>query len=311
MAYNMHKTPNHRGFSLIEILVAITILAFLMLGVYSLVDNSAQTQMRVVEEDDRLLQMETAMARFELDYTHLYTPIYHSVPYTSSNQQDPGATTTNSFEPPQLSSLKKYKPTERFPAISKKGAPIPIIQQEDAQSMVVMTMVHQRKVENAKQSNYAWVKYSLRTMQPQADEEVNAEANQEWVRQYTADNPYAEFFDWDDVPEQVILKHIKKLEIKFYNKVREKYVDNIRDLNGELPRLMEVTLEWAEVNNIITTTARYFRVLWPEFDTKADDQELMKVYLEIHRRLEENKKAKNPDNNVDPNPADPPDPEGE
>ncbi len=282
---------NKNGFSLLEILVAITILALLMLGVYSLIDNSSMTQTRVVQEDDRLLQMETACSRFELDFSHLYTPLFFSVPYTPDQGQGPGANASNTFQPKELSGLKNFRPSEKFPAISKKGIPIPKIEQEDKDTIIFMTSIHQRKVQDAKQSNYAWVKYSLRTMEQKTDDPpINTDANQEWIRQYSADNPYSQNFNWDNIPTQVLLENVKQLSMQFYDKKKDKYVDNVKDLSGTLPRLLHLTVEWAEFNGTLNESQRYIRVNWPEFDTQADDQELMKAYYEIHKRNEENKK---------------------
>jgi prepilin-type N-terminal cleavage/methylation domain-containing protein len=69
---------NQRGFTLLEILIAITLLAFITLGVVSITEDATNTKDRTIEINKNNLQVETAMSRFEWDFSQIYSPLYFS-----------------------------------------------------------------------------------------------------------------------------------------------------------------------------------------------------------------------------------------
>jgi prepilin-type N-terminal cleavage/methylation domain-containing protein len=66
------------GFTLLEILIAITLLAFITLGVVNITENAALTMERTGEINKNNLQAETAFSRFEWDFSQIYSPLYFS-----------------------------------------------------------------------------------------------------------------------------------------------------------------------------------------------------------------------------------------
>ena len=70
------KLMSEKGFTLIEVLITIVILSFLMISVFSIIDNSTITKENITIEDRELIQIESALTRFELDFTQLYSPLF-------------------------------------------------------------------------------------------------------------------------------------------------------------------------------------------------------------------------------------------
>jgi prepilin-type N-terminal cleavage/methylation domain-containing protein len=289
---------NQAGFTLIEILVAITILSMLMIGVYSIIDNSTVMQEKVTKEDDIFLQLDTALNRVEQDFTHFYSPLYFSVQYVAN----PGEDAQNGGLPVELSDLKKFRPTERFPGISKRGQLVPAVINESKEEFIFLTFVNQRKMENAKESRYAWVRYSIENNENDGDMKV-------LVRQFTPDNLYSEQFDWDKAKKQILFSRLKNFTFLFWDAEKEKFVDrlNLVSRDQASPRLIQVKLEWYDHNKAILQEERTYRVLWPPFDALKDDQEYMTAL----------KKTAEGDSGQDPGavpgvaaPVDPPDTDG-
>jgi prepilin-type N-terminal cleavage/methylation domain-containing protein len=76
--FNLTSVSNDRGFTLIEILIAITIMAFMTMGVVSITQNAADTMDRTTVLNKNNLQIETALSRFEWDFSQIYSPMYFS-----------------------------------------------------------------------------------------------------------------------------------------------------------------------------------------------------------------------------------------
>lgn len=266
---------NQKGFTLFEILIATGILAFLSLGINSIVSSSADTKDEVTKEDRQFLQIYTALNRIEIDFTQIYSPLYFTVKEKSLDQVEAEARAEGSdfdrdtYDNPGLS----YQGSEKYPAISRKGEPIGVIENEDKNTLVFPTMSNRRKIQNSKESRYAWVKYSLGNASESADGEEKR--GDDLIRNFTAIDPYSKEFDWENTESQVLLQNVKSIVFEFYDKSKEKWVDRLRDtgLDQETPRAMRVVLKWVNENNKEEEFVRVFRPLWPYFDTAADEKE--------------------------------------
>ena len=80
MSVSNPRGLHERGFTLIEILIAITILSFITIGVVTITENSMLTKDRTTQLNADNLQIETAMSRFEWDFSQIYSPMYFSSP---------------------------------------------------------------------------------------------------------------------------------------------------------------------------------------------------------------------------------------
>jgi len=266
-----HKKIIHSksGFTLIEVLIAITVLAFLMANIYTMVDGSTRQKEEVTTEDRETLMIEAALERFAIDFTQIYSPLYSSAKAKISNENQDSSKTSETETIP-------YSPSEKYPNISVNNHIVPVIESSDKTELIFMTTSNRRVLENSKQSRYSWVRYSIRSTK---EEPRNKEAPLELVRAVTTTNPYFKEFDWGNVKEYVLVRNLQKFSFEFWNPEREKFVDNIKmmDKFKETPRLVKIKLDWIDKSDAKLSVERTFRILWPYFDTEADEKEKLKA----------------------------------
>jgi len=103
------KVDNQAGFTLLEVLIAITILSLLMVSIYSVIENSTTTKDRIITEDRDKMQLEMAFARIETDLEYIYSPLYYE-----STQKEDTALYTKAFKkaPPGLGQAQDNQNSE-------------------------------------------------------------------------------------------------------------------------------------------------------------------------------------------------------
>ncbi len=259
---------NIRGFTLIEVLIAITVLAFLMANIYTMVENSTRMKEDVTLEDRETLMVEAALERFAIDFSQIYSPLYNSVKAKIATQ-DQEASEEKSTE------AIPYSPSERYPSISVNNHIIPTIESADKSELIFMTSSNRRVLENSKQSRYSWVRYSIRSSK---DEPRSKEASLELVRAVSTTNPYAKEFDWDKVKEYVLLKNIQKFNFEFWNPDRKKFVEDLKMMDDHKwsPRFVKIKILWLDKSQAKISSERSFRILAPFFDTIQDEKDKLK-----------------------------------
>ena len=261
---------NQSGFTILEVLLSTTILAFLMLGVNTIVSNSSKTKDDVTREDRAFLQIYTALNRFEVDFIQIYSPLYFTVKEKSldetAKERAEEEADRDTYDNPNLA----YQGSEKYPEISRKGEPIGVILNEDKNSLIFSTMSNRRKLQNSKESRFAWVKYSLGKVSD--NEELKGE---ELIRNFTALDPFSKEFDWKNTESQVLLQNVTSLTFWFYDKSKEKWVDRLSDTgaDSETPRAVRINIVWINDLGNEIEFERSFRPLWPYFDTLADEKD--------------------------------------
>ena len=252
---------NKKGFTLIEILISITILSFMSIAVFNIVNQSTDTQERVTKEDQELLEIESALKKLDYDFSQLFTPLYYSSPQEEegeSDQSDDGQDEYNSTNP-------TYSEHDYFDGTSKSGHPIPAIFYEKNTEFILFTFSNKRKFENSKESQYSWVRYYLST----SDENKNL---LQLNRQMKASDIYGSDLDWSKTPSYSLTNTIKKLEIFFWDLEKEEWVDSIPEKNKYFSPIIRVNLIWQDINGNENYIDRTFRILWPTFDTAEHDK---------------------------------------
>ncbi|WP_417334849.1 PulJ/GspJ family protein [Halobacteriovorax marinus] len=270
-----HIYKDQSGFTLIEVLIAITILSILMATMYTIVNNSTESKDKIIAEDRDALQLVTALDRMEQDFSQLYSPLYYSAKYQKKNDNGFAPRNLGSDEQDKTSNpLDSYEASERFPAISTSADIIPIIQNETKTDLIFMTTSNRRVLEDSKQSRYAWVKYALRSSSEDADERREG-AEYELTRAIETENIYNKEFDWKNVKEYPLLKDIKSFQFLFWNPKTEKFVDKLDQLttDKDTPRLIRIKLVWINSDNNEVEIDRTYRPLYPYFDTEKDEKE--------------------------------------
>lgn len=248
---------NQKGFTLIEVLIAIIILAFISLYAYKMIDENTDTKERVIAEDRDLMQTLTAMNRIEVDFNEFYSPLFSYSKQTVQNNNDPYKdTSTNS--------------NSLFEGKTKDGTPIPQVMSENKSTLIFLSLVNRRKVAESKESNFTWIKYSIK---PTQDEENRKNGGNDLVRQSISADPFAQNLNWDNAREQIILSNLKSFEFNFYDEKNKKYTNTLADLNENKNsiRLLKVNFTWVNRDGNEFKFEKIFRVLTPYFNTKQDD----------------------------------------
>ncbi len=291
--FNSTSVFNSRGFTLLEILIAITLLAFISIGVVQITENAFNTKDRTTEINKNNLQIETAMSRFEWDFSQIYSPLYFStqmnISFASGNNDANGDGIDDmTGQPvqniqqvsPELQNyyqqlITRFEQNQHFSGISKEGLPIPRFYFPEKNIFEFFTSSNRRKVENARQSFFAWVRYTL--AEPVEKPDTGVEKNsaipaglKSLVRYYTADDPY------DDkridpnsgvstIKAAVLLENVESLEFQFWDYQRRRWETSLRNIQqGEgLIRGVKIIISWYDSAGLKRSQTRIFRNHWP------------------------------------------------
>ena len=255
---------NNSGFTLVEVLIAILLLSFISLQTFRMIDNSTDTKENVLREDQILLQSLTAVSRLDSDISQLYSPLYA---YSKGNP----TTDPNAIYQENATSKGAYD------GKAKNGLIIPQFQSEDKSTLVFLTTSNRRKVSDAKESRFSWVRYSVRRTEKTDDESMDAKTanagQNELVRQTISTNIYSNDLNWTDVKAQVIMTQVKSVEFSFWDERSKKFVNSLLDLNENKNtiRLLKMDLVWVDENAHEQKVEKIYRILYPFFNTKLDD----------------------------------------
>lgn len=254
------------GFTLIEVLVAIAILSFISLATYQMIDTNTNTKEMVIREDEEIVSTLAAIARIDSDFSQIYTPLFYESKELPSSKAGNGS--------PYSEDLYS-NPNGSFLGRTKNGLVIPQFFSDDKTTVVFFTSASRRKFVNSKESRYAWVRYSLRATEsdPADDPDSKQKGLNELIRQvYTADIYHANI-DWSNLPSQVLMKNIKKLEFQFWDERAKKFTASLHDLNENkfIMRALKLGLSWVNRDGNDQEVSRIFRSLYPYFNTKKDD----------------------------------------
>lgn len=263
------RKNSQAGFTLIEVLIAITILAFLMVGVYTIITNSVATKDRVLKEDKSFVQVLRALNRLQSDVAQLWSPLYAHAKYNANEARVQAQAARTEFKP------STFKASERFPFETVTGKAAPAVVAEEKSEIIFFTASNRRKMQDSKQSRYAWVKYSLRKNDEVVSTETESKAGEyEWIRTFQNADLWNSQFSFDDSTPQVLLRGVKTLEFLYWDDRSEKFVDRLRDSSEpELLRILKVKVAWVGDDGIELEYERIMRPLWPHFDTKKDEEE--------------------------------------
>lgn len=290
---NSTSVSKEAGFTLLEILIAITLLAFITIGVVTVTENAFDTMDRTTEMNKNNLTIETALARFEWDFSQIYSPLYFSTalnlasadPYGSTNDANMDGRDDNTGQeikpttplPPQLQEYyqrlsQRFEMNQHFKGVSKEGLPIPRFYSPDKTVFEFFTSSNRRKIENTKQSHYAWVRYSLGDPLPKNDEEEKSanipQGLRTLVRYFSADDPY------DDkrmeptdgkIKAAVLLENVEGLEFQFWNPTSRKWESGLNTVPGgeSLLRGVRLIISYYDSAGNKKTVSRIYRNHWP------------------------------------------------
>ncbi len=273
---------SRQGFSLLEILIAITLLAFITLGVVNITDNAVVTMERTSDINKNNLQIETALSRLEWDFSQIYSPLYFSKPFTfaqnntTTNRESNNFSSNSNISQEYSNHLEllrnRFDQNQHFSGISSEGLPIPRFHSPEKDVFEFFTSSNRRKFENSKQSHFAWVKYAL--VNQESDDRIEKKENnippslKSFVRYFYSDDPYFEErldSQGDKIKGAVLLKNVESLEFQFWNPANKKWENSLRNIEqGEgLLRGLKLFITWYDDSGNKRKLEKIFRTLWP------------------------------------------------
>jgi len=276
---------NNKGFTLIEVLIAFTILGFITIGMFSITDNSIATKERVLTEDERYLNAKMAFDIIARDLNNIYSPLYFTLDEVNKGSLGVVTSKSNNAQS-QYSDLDKRSYSDTFPTKTLDKFIIPKIISEKSK-LTFLSAGHIRKIEDIKQSNYEWIEYSLDSKDKQYNIVRKVEAN-DIFEEDLFKNSHAE----------IVLENVKKLEFLFWNVKKKKFTDyrSLSSLEKNKWRAIQVKITWINSDEKEIEETRVYRPIWPQFDISSDWK----------KRLEIAEKNLNIDKNPVPGTVDPP-----
>ena len=289
------------GFTLIEVLISIALLAVLSLGIVNFSEFVINSSDKTIEEDKDFLQIETALARLEWDFSQIYTPLAFDILMNPSQMTPDEGEIYNQL-------IDIYQRNQRFSQISYEGLPVPIFENPEKDELIFLTTSNRRKIANSKQSRFAWVRYSLAPDEFENDEiavgetgnptEGNIEGGgNALVRQiYNTDIFSPNDIPWNDVKTQVLLRRVESFKFEFWNPQTQKFVENLDTIKNGVHRIygIKVSVSFFDVLGIERYTERIYRPLFPDFQPED-------IYKFLRARTNTNSNNNNNSNNSNNN----------
>jgi len=255
-----------QGFTLVEILVALTLMSMIMISIYSIVSNNIDTKDRVTKEDRDFLQIYLAIDRIEKDLSLLYSPLYFDTLPNANPDSGNNASPINESVPIPRGGTNIVN--DFFPQVSSKGRLVPLFQRTDKSQIAFFTSSNRRFVEGQKESHFQWVRYTL-----DKSEEDDVDGTERLYRQTINQNIYDPTLDLDKARSFLLLKGVKSLVFEYWEPKRERWIDRYDSQKDQPPKSIRLTLEWlgpdsAEDEPEIFT--RVIRPYFPKFNPTAD-----------------------------------------
>ncbi len=255
---------DNKGFTLIEILVALTIMSIMMLSIYDIVDGNIDIKERVVGEDREYLQVYTALSRIDKDLSLIYSPLYYD---TMTKPKAPNGAPPINDQQDQVANMMPSN--DFFQRASKRGHPIPIFERTSESEILFMTSANRRYIEGQKQSRYAWVKYFL-----DKGEEDDPKDTMRLYRQVISENIYDPNLDIDQARKTLLLTGVVSLNFLYWQADTQKWRDKYDFLRNRPPHSIKIVLEWNTKNMEEGEPQRIEQVIrpyWPIFDVEKTD----------------------------------------
>ena len=277
--HNADLLQDDNGFTLVEVIVSITIMSFLTLGMYSMIADGAATKDRITESDQGYLQIQMALNRIDLDLLQIYSPLYYSYIERGEEERSRNQTFSSSSS------------SESFPMETSNGHIVPLLSNRDKGQLMFFTSSNRRKIQDNKESRYTWIHYFLKEDRGQSEDNSPV-----LVRRSLSANPYHEdILQNTDFIEQKLLKNVTSLQFQYWDVRKEEFVDienmDPRDYFKTPLRAIKTIIVQTDIDGNEETFEKVSRPLYPYFDVRRDrlNRESIRAKWEKDREEKNNK----------------------
>lgn len=264
------SSKGDKGMSLMEVMIAVTLLAFVMIGIITVTENSMNAKDRTIQVNKDNLAIENAISRLEWDLSQLYSPLYFST--ITQKVLDPSVNQCTNCQ----DLFQYYENNPRFKSPSVDGLPIPIYNSKDKTEFIFLTSSNRKKIVKAKQSYYSWIQYSLGEDRVYPDDDSTEtktpKTSKALIRKVINEDIFKnDSLDFENTRPMYLLSNVETLEFSFWNHQTRKYESSLTTipLGQHLLRGIKVDISWLDSNGNKRSTSRLFRPLWTFFDAQA------------------------------------------
>ncbi|MBN20634.1 MAG: hypothetical protein CL678_05035 [Bdellovibrionaceae bacterium] len=238
---NFNQASSEKGFTLIEMMIAIAILAFISLGVFHAMTSSFKIRDKILTEGDFLTRIRLSIGMISKDIQLIYNPILMLPP-------EPKKTENNNGTDPQLSGQNYRQESVDGgnywgPILDKTGIRAAVFTGNETQ-MSFITSSHERIYRESPESRLAKITYELR-------EDTFAKGNLEGTQVFTKIEDINVFLTEDNVDDHKkvypILYGVVQLKLDYYFKAKERWEkrwdSQSEDFQYSYPDTVRMTVE--------------------------------------------------------------------
>jgi len=229
----------NKGFTLIEVLIALAIFAWIGIFVYRFTTQAHQIGNVINNEGDFYNEVRLSMNILEQDIEMMFSP--EMILRWNWKPADPDA--IRSKLGPYLEGLE-LRSTDYWNAVVHESGVRPSRFQGDEKSMSFITASHVRIYKDAPESVFARVRYELRADKFPPE---GVEGTQVLVKMISADAFSLDDTDKEKFKIYPLLSGIKKFRVKYYQKEKDNWSNSwdsdSSDYKDKLPDAVQVELE--------------------------------------------------------------------
>lgn len=258
----MGHLNSRSAFSLIEILISITLLSFLTIGIMSLITTAGNKYMMLTKLYKAKSKPLDVFALFDWDFSQIYSPLYIEFwldtgkTYSSGKDEKKSSSLIeNKVQMTLLQDSKNLRSNlKNFIRRTISGYIVPNIFGVENSKIIFFTESHRPRGLKDKQSFFQWVYYECK--------------ENKIIRKTIVDNVYTQnSLDFENTKEQILLEGIEKCEISFWHIREKKFLkaENLVPPNAFVLRAIKLSLMYE--NNL------YEKIFMPIWDKLAEEQE--------------------------------------
>ena len=239
------RTRRNPGFTLIELIISMTILAFISLGVYQLTANSFEMREKLEAEADFYNTIRTALAQMERDVLMIYTPQVGALPRQLAQATVPGQQGQGSGQTAGEPPFDPGVSTPFWGPLFNRFGVRPSRLQGEAGKISFISSSHVRLFKDSHETEFAKITYALE------DDRLSRGADGSVPKALVRYEDHDAFTD-DGRPSEtnaryVLLVPVVSLKFTFLDGRNDQWQNNWdtdgRDTKNQYPALIKVALE--------------------------------------------------------------------